>query len=89
MPIYTAEQVRVIMAGLLSGKRPGRQAISDQEFLRWYDLPAYEHSQLIEVLTEVKNILNAMQEPMTTPKRPYQSQHKSPNDNHPTGPVAL
>jgi len=56
---YTEEQVRRIITGLASGKRPGYRPETDAEFLKRYDPERYQREQVIAILEQIRDSLNA------------------------------
>ena len=49
--------VRRIIAGLVSGRRPGHRPMPDTEFLRWCDPDRYRHEQFLLRLDHLTNLL--------------------------------
>ena len=88
MPEYTAEQCRIIVAGLASGKRPGHRPMSDAEFLALYDPPSRIETVLSAIAKDIKALLEAPEgRPQRAPAwREYQPQKGT---NQPSGPVAI
>jgi len=69
MAEYTLEQVRRIVEGLVSGRRPAHKPMTDAEFLAVYDPSAFRHAQLLEVLEDIGDALLRL--PTDAKERPW------------------
>lgn len=87
MAQYTPAEVRTIIAGLASGKRPGYRPMTDAEFLRRYDPPSNHETLILALLHDIKEILANLDAPIK-PNRPYQP-FKPAGGTKPAGPIAL
>ena len=55
---YTADDVKKILAGLASGRRPGYRPMTDDEFLKRYAPEGGERQELITVLKQIERALS-------------------------------
>ena len=87
MAKYTPDEVRTIIAGLASGKRPGYRPMTDAQFLERYDPPSRHEALILEVLHDIKEIMASLDAPIKQ-NQTYQT-FKPAGGANPTGPVAL